>query len=265
MLTQVTQRWRRGRDAYRPAREVLDTRCYEVASIRDDATPKAFVRAHHYSGSYPAARFRFGLYRDADLAGVAVYSVPPNPRCLDVLPCPREEAVELGRFVLLDEVPANAESWFLGRCHRALVAAGVRGVVSFSDPVPRTTGVGRLLFRGHVGTIYQAHNAVYLGRSKAETRRLLPDGTVLHGRALAKIRKRDQGWRYAAAILERHGAEPLRDRDDARAWAAHWVSQLTRPLRHGGNHKYAWGLTRSEKRHMPGGLAYPKFALAGAP
>jgi hypothetical protein len=42
---------------------------------------------------------------------------------------------------------------------------GVRGVVSFSDPVPRRTAAGDLVFPGHIGTIYQASNAGYLGRT----------------------------------------------------------------------------------------------------
>lgn len=42
-----------------------------------------------------------------------------------------------------------------------------------------TNVVGALVFGGHIGTISQAHNAVYLGRGTARTHRLLPDGTVL--------------------------------------------------------------------------------------
>lgn len=262
MLTDVTQRWRRHRDSYRPRGEPVDPSRYEVAKLDDDNTPKAFVREHHYSGSYPAARYRYGLYElPAELVGVAVFSIPAQPRSLDVLPCERAASVELGRFVLLDRIPANAESWFIGQCHRLLRREGIRGVVSFSDPVPREKADGGLVFRGHIGTIYQAVNATYLGRSKAEIKRLLPDGTVMHGRALAKIRRRDQGYRYAAQILEAHGAEPLADEEDARDWLDRWLGKLTRPLRHGGNHKYAWGLTRLEKRHLPAGLPYPKATV----
>ena len=59
----VVQRWREGRDRYRPAGEVIQTADYDVAVLEADASPKAFVRQHHYSGTYPAARFRFGLFR----------------------------------------------------------------------------------------------------------------------------------------------------------------------------------------------------------
>jgi hypothetical protein len=262
VIVQHAQRWRNQRDSYRPAGEVIDTSRYEVAYIPGDTEAKSFVLAHHYSGSFPAARFRYGLYRGGELLGVAVFSVPAQPKCLDVAPGERDEKVELGRFVLVDDVPANGESWFIARCFDELRRAGLTGVVSFSDPARRLNARGEPVFGGHVGTIYQATNATYLGTSKAETRRVLPDGTVIHGRALTKIRHRRQGWRYAAAQLERFGALPLRADEDAVLWTARWVTALTRPLRHPGNHKYVWALHKRDRRRLPGGLPYPKKVLA---
>jgi hypothetical protein len=74
--------------------------------------------------------------------------------------------VEVGRFVLLDEVPVNGETWFLARAFAALARDGVEGVLAFADPEPRATADGTVVFPGHVGTIYQAHNAVYRGRAR---------------------------------------------------------------------------------------------------
>jgi hypothetical protein len=81
---ELCQRWRDRRASYRPAGEVFDHRRAAVAPI-DDATAKAFVEKHHYSASYPAARFRAGLFiKDRltreRLVGVGVYSVPMNQR-----------------------------------------------------------------------------------------------------------------------------------------------------------------------------------------
>lgn len=256
MIVDVTQRWRAGRARYRPAREPIDVARHEVAAIADD-TAKRFVIEHHYSGTYPAARFRFGLYRGELLVGVAVFSVPANPRALDVLPGGAESGVELGRFVLLDDVPANGETWFLGRAFEALRGMGIAGVVSFSDPQPRATSAGGVVFPGHIGTIYQAHNASYLGTSKAERRRLLPDGTMLHNRALTKIRREERGWRYAMAQLVEHGAAPLRD-EAPRAWLDRELARITRTVAHPGNHKYAWALHRRDRRHLPTSRPYPK-------
>ncbi len=261
MITTVTQRWGARRSTYRPAGEPIEPRRFEVAIIPDDTTARAFVEAHHYSGSYPAARFRFGIFRRAELVGVAVFSVPAQPLALSCLPDPGA-GVELGRFVLVDDVPANGETWFLGRAFELLRAEGLSGVVSFSDPVARTAACGDVVFPGHIGTIYQAHNAVYLGRSKPDTLRLLPDGTAFHRRARAKIAARDRGWRYAAQVLVDAGAKPLGERDDAAAWLARWLPVVSRPLRHGGNHKYCWALAKRDRRHLPEGLPYPKMRLA---
>jgi hypothetical protein len=113
------------------------------------------------------------------------------------------------------------------------------------------------VFPGHVGTIYQAQNARYLGRGTPRRLRLLPDGTVLSDRAVAKLVSRDHGWAYVARLLVAAGAdEPGRD---LRAWAGHWVPGLTRPTRHPGNHKYAWGLVPAAWRALPAGSPYPKW------
>jgi hypothetical protein len=70
---------------------------------------------------------------------------------------------------LFDEVPANGETWFLGRCFELLRHENLVGVVSFSDPVPRTS-------------------------------LLLPDGSVLNARTVQKIRGMDRGWKYADGL-----------------------------------------------------------------
>jgi hypothetical protein len=67
MISPAVQRWRERRDSYRPAGEPIDTTAYEVAAILDDTTARSFIQIHHYSGTYPAARFRFGLYHHAQL------------------------------------------------------------------------------------------------------------------------------------------------------------------------------------------------------
>ena len=163
---ELNQRWKNRLTSYRPSGELIKTSEYDVVPIAGDREARQFVQMHHYSGSYPAARFRFGLYRCGALAGVAVFSVPCSDSVLtNVFPMPASMSVELGRFVLLDSVPGNGETWFLARVFRELRKEGLVGVVSFSDPLPRRTIEGTLIHRGHVGTIYQAFNGAYLGRS----------------------------------------------------------------------------------------------------
>lgn len=66
MIT-VAQRWRTGRDSYRPANETINTALYDVAPLPRDTEAKQFILEHHYSGSYPSARWRYGLYRQGSL------------------------------------------------------------------------------------------------------------------------------------------------------------------------------------------------------
>src|ERR1700737_669524 len=111
------QRWRDRRDFFVPPEYRFDPSGYDVLELADDTTAKAFVVRHHYSRSYPAARRRYGLFGPEGLAGVAVFSIPCNNAVLtQVFPVPAAQAVELGRFVLLDRVGFNAETWLLARC-----------------------------------------------------------------------------------------------------------------------------------------------------
>lgn len=261
----MNQRWRDRVSTFRPAGETINPRRYEVAPIESDGIAKRFVVDHHYAGTYPAARVRVGLYRAGELAGVAVFSHPCNDAVLtNVFDAPALEAIELGRFVLLDDVEGNGETWFLARCFEELRGRGFRGVVSFSDPIARVAVDGRVVHPGHVGTIYQAHNGRYLGRSSAVPLRLLANGQVLSKRAISKIRSGERGWRYAAELLERAGATPAPLESEARgAWLAAWLPALTRAVRHPGNHRYAWPLER-RTRILLESLPYPKLTPAAA-
>ncbi|MFZ5440479.1 MAG: hypothetical protein ACOZQL_10750 [Myxococcota bacterium] len=259
-MTVLSQRWRDRRARYRPPGEVITTSEYEVAQLAGDTAAKAFVVRHHYSGTYPAARWRFGLFRRGEIAGVAVFSHPCSDRVLtSVFPGPARDSVELGRLVLLDDVPTNGESWFLGQVFRALKREGVAGVLSFSDPIPRRDAAGVLTMPGHVGVCYQAHNGVYLGRSTARTLHLLPSGAVFSARSAQKIRKRERGWEYAVEQLVSSGAPaprgPLQD------WLREVLARLRR-LRHPGNHRYAWGLHPAVRRHLPSSQPYPRRSLS---
>ncbi len=256
----VCQRWRDRHPSWRPDREHFNPLAHEVFEFEDDATPKAFVERHHYAASYPAARFRFGLHqRFVGLVGVAVFSVPMHPAVL--APWSMRDAVELGRLVLLDEVPANAESCFVRRCLDLLARKGLAGVVSFSDPEPRTTADGRLVFVGHAGTVYAALNARYAGRASPRTLRLLPDARSFSARAASKIRSRERGWEYAVEQLVAQGAVPPAPNEDLRAWLPRELKRVTVTMRHYGNHKYLWGLTPGAQKMLPAGSPYPKLDL----
>jgi hypothetical protein len=276
MSSPACQRWNNRVHSWRrPGDGGFDPARYGVAAIADDRTPKTFVQAHHYSGTFPAAKHRFGLYDlaggEPDLAGVAVLSVPASRRVLTgVFPGLEayEQSLELGRFVLLDQVAANGESWFLGQAFRLAAAEGVRGVVSFSDPLPRWADDGedepRLVMPGHVGTIYQASNATYTGRGTARTLTLLRDGTVFSARAAQKVRDQGKGHDYAEQLLIARGATPMRAGERPAAWLARALEEAgARKVRHRGNHRYAFRIgpnrtLRSAVEINPDPQPYPK-------
>lgn len=263
MITLACQRWRDRRGTYRPAGEPIRTADYEVATIATDREARAFVEQHHYSGTFPAARARYGLYRRGEIVGVAVLSHPASEAALAAavpLPCDRLAKVELGRLVLLDDVPANGESWFMARAFDMARRSGFEAVVSHSDPERRQTAAGGLVFAGHLGTVYQSLNATYLGRTPSRTWRLLPDGSVLSNRAIGKLRDRERGWRYVLDVLLEHGApEP---EGDWLTWVNAARAAVTRPFRHRGCHRYLWALDKRLRRHLPAGQAYPKLLEA---
>ncbi|MGW1328207.1 Mom family adenine methylcarbamoylation protein [Streptomyces antibioticus] len=154
-------------------------------------TARAFVLIHHYSRSWPPVRFAYGLIDTAAppadrLVGVLTLGIPTQAAVLTSVfsrLTPYEESLELNRLVLLDDVPANAETWAQARAFRLAAARGIRGIVAHSDPEPRTrlTAHGpETVFPGHYGTIYQAKGMHYLGKTRPRRVILLPDGPVLH-------------------------------------------------------------------------------------
>ncbi len=257
MITSVCQRWREQRGVYRPAREPFDPRTHEVAELFDDATPVAFVKRHHYSRSAPPVERRFGLFERGDLVGVLLFTTPTNYGSLR--PWRKGDATELGRLVLLDRVLANAESWFVRRCLDVLGREGLAGVVSHSDPEPRTDVAGNLVFKGHIGTVYQALNAVYTGRASRKTQYLLADGREFNNRAASKIRKGERGVRYAVAQLVAEGARAPLPGEDLRVWLRAERRRITRSRPHPGNHRYVFPLSRGARRDAGDSLPYPKF------
>lgn len=251
----MTQRWRDGRASYRPRGEPIDPSHYEVAEI-DEAVAKAFVISTHYSRKYPAACARVGLFERNELVGVAVFSQPPTQAVLDILPNGRVEGTELGRLVLLDRVPANGESWFLARAFTILRTRNGRrftSVLSCADPLQRRAGDGQIVMPGHVGTIYQALNGIYTGRTRARRLWLLPSGQVYSERAISKIRGQERGWRSAADELCEAGAGAVGS--DPAAWLAEWLPRLCTSVRHPGNHRYVWAIDKRLTKALPRHLA----------
>ena len=174
-LSLFNQRWRERRESYQPVGEPINPETLRGCRTgRRPRSERVHPDTHHYGASYPSARVRFSLFTEGRLVGVVVFSHPCNDWVLTaVFPLSPLESLELGRFVLLDDVPANGESRFPSeRAFECLQRKGLAGVVSFSDLVPRTTSDGTIMHRGHAGIYYQATASTYLGRTEHRTVRL---------------------------------------------------------------------------------------------
>lgn len=271
------QRWTSRRASYRPAGEPIDTARYGVEEI-DERNARQFIIAHHYSGSYPAALFRVGLFRSvpfqkATLVGAAVFSVPMNPHAI-ARHCGTDAGCELGRFSMVDDVEANGETFFLARAFDLLAAQRDGGrqrfqaILSYSDPLARTSADGSVTMPGHVGTIYQASNARYVGRSASRTLILDPTGRNLSPRALSKLRNDETGAAYAYDQLLAAGAPPRHPHETGPAYVTRALTEGPfRRMRHPGNHAYVFAIgdrriRRETTRTLSPALPYPKQSAA---
>jgi hypothetical protein len=272
-----SQRWFHGRTSFRPSQEPLDPQRYGVEAI-EYAVAKAFVVEHHYSGTFSPCIQSYGLFRKAGeflpsiLVGVATFAPTSNPHSVTRWTgLDNAAGAELARFVLLSEEPGNSESWFLARALAGFKAArpGVKVVLSYSDPVPRTALDGRQVFVGHYGCIYGASNALYMGRASPKTQYLNADGRVIANRILSKLRNGEVGRQYAENVLT-EVAGVAREPDGTGASFVTRALGCLRAQHHPGNHLYAFPLAadRREKRqilslpvlqaHSLGIAAYPK-------
>lgn len=253
MITDLAQRHTERRITWRPARDVVSTRTLEV-DVLSPGVAKAFVDAHHYSGTCAPPAHPIGLYQRGELAGVAAFGPLPSMNAhRHVFPTlSTTEGVTLGRFVLLESVAFNAESWFIARCFEVLAGRGVVGVDSCADPR-----------WGHIGQIYQATNGRHVGRTNPATIHVFDDGTELSNRTEGKARRGEVGRRYAVDQLVARGAAPPVPGEDMHAWVKRWRRELTRNLRHPGKYRYMWCLDRRRRREVLrfAPLPYPKLEV----
>lgn len=273
MIVNRSQRWRDRRDHYVPASSEIDPTTLAVDVIDCMKTAKPWIEQHHYSGSFPASRLSLGLYQNGKggrprLVGACTFSQPVNNASVPLRTGldGHRRAVDLGRFVLLDDVAGNGETWFLSRAMRALrrEKPDVLSVISYADPVPRTTADGQVIKPGHIGMIYAVMGAAYRGRATPRMDTLCPDGQPFNDRKLSKIRAGEQGHAYSVDGLVTMGAPAPAD-DDLRGWLAglYATGFLTR-RRHPGNHVYVFEMTRAAKlaaRGLPR-LDYPQLDAA---
>lgn len=235
----------------------FDKRRYQVTPI-EYRHAQPFVLHHHYLASYPSVKQAYGLVEvDKDrLVGVLTLGTPTNELVI-TNPLPTlglSTGADLSRLVLLDEVPANAESWFIGQVLPHAFQQGMRGIVAFADGVPRPDAG----LPGHVGTIYQASNASWCGRATAGPLTVLPNGTVLTRRTLQKVRKGERGAAGVVRRLVAAGADEPEDPKGGREYLRRALRQVeAMNVPHPGPFRFVMRLgTERQQRRVPFGEGY---------
>jgi hypothetical protein len=116
-----------------------------------------FCQRYHYTRTGGNRTWRYGLWSGPTLWGVVAYNLPTPDVCRSVFGAKHgpEHVWHMGRLVLPDHAPRNSESRLIGGSLR-LIERGypdVWGVLTYAATDA-----------GHIGYVYQATNAIYIGQ-----------------------------------------------------------------------------------------------------
>jgi hypothetical protein len=270
----VSQRWREGMSDFVPNTGTVPKAAYEVEQI-DGAVAKCFVKKHHYLPNFPQIGAAYGLYTNcgAKLVGVAIWSNAARNSEVRYGRVEKNEIRDLSRLVLLDEVPGNAESFFVAEARRQYLKyhktkkrtfggskrtpSKLRVLLSMSDPVPVSDSEGNIILPGHIGNVYQALNAYYVGRSSPKTQLVVtPGGHIMAGRGYSKVdawlRDDSKAGRGGETMLDRLDKMlPVRGFKEARRRSGKTTEALLKEK--DGRGRNRWGL---RTQHHPGNIVY---------
>lgn len=128
---------------------------YQVLPIAG-GVGRDFIRKYHYTHSCHNGPMCWGLFSEGEMIGVIAFATPSSEavRASVFGPEFKDRVTELHRLFVFDGTPKNTESWLISRGLKGLLEKrpNIRGVLSFADST-----------EGHVGTIYQATNALFCG------------------------------------------------------------------------------------------------------
>jgi hypothetical protein len=175
------------------------------------------VERWHYSRRMPAALIgRYGVYEAGRFVGVVLFGHGANPSLATPFGLARDQVAELVRVALVGGrmTPTSlVVASGLRRLHAEQPA--LRLVVSYADPA-----------HGHVGTLYQAGNWIYLGRT-------LPGRTVwVHGQPF-----------HPRSLYQRYGTSSLH-------WLRRFVDPEASATQEPPKHKYVYPLDSAMRRRL---------------
>lgn len=140
--------------------ERMNPRGIEVRPIRGEYESDIFdamVRKHYLKGANKNINIKFGIFSGGKMIGIAAYGPPTYNLISKQLNLSSDEVSELRRFYTEQSHIYNLESQALTMANEELrdVKPNIKVIVTYADPQ-----------QGHLGILYQATNAKYLGKGK---------------------------------------------------------------------------------------------------
>lgn len=163
-----------------------------VSRVSNSAT-YPFLIERHYAKRIPSLSHCFGLFRNNELIGVVTYGTPPSaPQRTGLLgPDMAGVVLELNRLCLKYN-RKNEASFLVSQSLKMIPRPSA--IISYADTA-----------QGHIGTVYQATNALYLGLSAKRTDWCLKSKPGVHGLTVAD-EFRGMGNR-AKLMREKYGSD----------------------------------------------------------
>lgn len=129
---------------------------YSIKRITYSQAMDIVVSRHYLHRKCPCS-VAFGLFHGDEIKGVICYGTPSSAPLRSGIAGDDEKlnVIELTRLWVCDSAPKNSESYLIGN---TLKKCGKEIVVSFAE-----------IDQGHIGTVYQATNWIYLGLSAKRT------------------------------------------------------------------------------------------------
>jgi len=179
----------------------------------------------HYSECLPASpTAKIGVWEDGDFIGAVTYSKGSNGNMASMFSLDATEVCELTRVALNDHDAPVSQVLSISRDLLIERFPKIKIVVSYADP-----------FQDHSGSIYQADNWHYIGKTE-KSRRIIIDGESKHARSMYE--------KYGTS-----SANKLRQRLPAKDIGVEHRE---------GKHRYAYPLTEAAKRKLePMSEPYP--------
>lgn len=152
---------------------------------------KYAVEHWHYSRRMPKSKLaKIGVWENEKFIGAVIFGVGATSDLVKMYGLEKTEGCELVRVALTTHESPTSRIVALALRILKKEMSGLRLVVSFADPE-----------QGHNGTIYQAGNWIYTGKSQPSEEYII-NGKRWHGRAFRASKPDHLTTKQAAALLD---------------------------------------------------------------